>query len=291
MTPSPADGTVSGAAAPSPAGGPVTGAAGPAADLLIVADPADEVAVELADYAAEQGRTAVILDIFDAAQLFTVTLRDGTASVEPDLPLFLRLPPPPTPRVSFDAEFQYNECAAQLWAVAALTSAPVVNRPVSFPSAGLTSPSAALTERRAGEGGGGIEILTSRYPVPGPPQGDRLWVEDAGTLRTAPWPERPTGTGPYRARWSDADPVFEIVVVLGEHAWRCTTVDIDHLDLEDRSVAVAAALELTLAAVVWRITPDAAEARLVNVEPFPGLEQLRMVWLGLGPRLLEVLTR
>lgn len=261
----------------------------PPADLVIVADPADAVAVELAGYVKEHGRSAAILDPFDAARLFTVAVRDGTAAVEPEVPLFLRLPPPPARRTGFDAEFQLGECLAQLWAAAALTPAPVVNRPSASLVAGRASPSAAVTGHRAGERGGG-EVFSSRYPEPTAGEGEeRFWVEDLGALRTAPWPERPPGSGPYRARWSDADPAMETVVVLGDRAWRCTTAELDHLGLEERSVAAAAALDLDLAALVWRVRGAAAEARLVTVEPFPALEQLRMVWLGLGPRLLEVL--
>lgn len=259
------------------------------ADLLVVADSDDEVAVELAGYVAEHGRLALILDVFDAAQLFTVTVRDGVVRVDPEIPLFLRFPPLPVPRLSFDAEFHYSECLAQLLAAAALTSAPVINRPAPCSVAGLASPSAALTELRAGEPHGGVELFTSRFPVPGAPAGEQFWVEDLGTLRTSRWPERPSGAGPYRARWSDSDPAFEMVVVLGDHAWRCTTVDLDHLGLEQRSAAVAQALGLTLAAIVWRVSSDLMQAHLVNVEPFPGLEQLRMAWLGLGPCLLKAL--
>lgn len=259
------------------------------ADLLIVADPVDAVAVELAGYVGEHGRSARIVDVFDAARMFTVTVRGRMARVEPDLPIFLRLPPLPAQRVSFDAEFQYDECLAQLWAASALMSAPVINRPAPRTVSGRTSPSAALTELRAGEASCGVEVFSSRYPVPTDLQGEQFWVEDLSALRTSPWPERPVGTGPYRARWSDANPAFEMVVVLCGRAWRCTTVDIDYLGLEQRSIAVVKALDLSLAAVVWRVTAAATEARLVNVDPLPGLEQLRMVWLGLGPCLLEVL--
>ncbi|MFJ3308842.1 hypothetical protein ACIPSA_38510 [Streptomyces sp. NPDC086549] len=258
------------------------------ADLIVVADPQDAVAGEMAEYVAEQGRSVAVLDVFDAAQLFTVTTRAGAATVEPVVPLVLLLPPPPTRRISFDAEFQLGECLAHLWAVAALTPAPVINRPSATLVAGRTSRSAAVTERRAGEDGGS-EVFSFDYPRPGSPEGDTFWVEDLGTLRARPWPRRPPGTGPYRARWSDADPATETVVVLGDRAWCCTTVDLGHLALESRSVAAAAALDLCLAALVWRVTDGAAEARLVHVEPFPALEQLRMVWLGLGPRLMEVL--
>jgi hypothetical protein len=263
-----------------------------AADLVIVSDPADEVARELQAYVADTDRTAVILDVFDAAQAFTIIVRAGEAVVEPEVPMFLRFPAMPAQRLSFDAEFHVGECVAQIWAAAALSRAPVINRPAAALAGGRTSPSAAVTESRAGlsgTAGGGIEVFSSQYPEPVPGDGERFWVEDLGTLRTRAWPQRPGGSGPYRARWSDGDPVMEIVVVLGDRAWRCTTADIDHLDLERQSIAAAAALGLTLAAFTWRVTGEGASARLVNVDPHPALEPLRMVWLGLGPRLLEVL--
>ncbi len=269
------------------------------ADLVVVADPADEVAAEVKIFVEESGRSAAVLDVFDAAQLFTVSVRDGVAKVDPEVPLFLRLPSPPPLRTGFDAEFQFNECLAQLWAAAALTSAPVINRPSPQALGSRVSHSAALTGLRAGLDGGAVEIFSSRpSEPPEPPEppslsasgGDQWWVQDASTHLTSPWPLPPGDrTGPFRARWSDADPVFEAVVVLAGQAWRCTTADLDHLRLEERSDAVASSLDVTLAAVIWRLAPDLSSAWLVNVEPYPALEQLRMVWLGLGPQLLKVL--
>ncbi|WP_218825609.1 hypothetical protein [Streptosporangium subroseum] len=258
-------------------------------EFVIVADPADKVAAELAAYVREHGRTAAVLDVFEAAQLFTLSVIGGRATVEPVLPMILRLPAPPVLRTDVDAEFQFNECLAQLWAVAALSPAPVVNRPSAHSLGGQVSYSAALTAMRAGVHDGSAEVFASTYPEPGVPEGDRWWVQDTGTLTTSPWPERPVGEGPYRGRWSDSDPAFEIVVVLEGRAWRCTTADLEHLDLEGRSLAVSARLGLTLTAVTWRVTADAEDALLVNVEPYPGLEELRMVWLGFGPHLMKLL--
>ncbi|MBL7500110.1 hypothetical protein I6A84_11955 [Frankia sp. CNm7] len=275
-------------------------------DLLIVADPEDPVAAELTAYLAEHGRRAVTLDPFDAAQLFTVEvhsrpagdparLADGDAgaqvvvSVVPTVPMFLRVPDLADAAASFDARFQYQECVAQLWAAAALTDAAVVNRPTSRAFGGAVSDSAALTERRAEEPAGSVEVFAATFPDPAEQVDEGWWVRDAVTGHTAVWPRRPDGDGPYRARWSAADPAFEIVVVLGADAWRCTTAEIDHLELTTRSVTLAGRLGLTLAAVVWRVDADGGRARLVEVDPFPGVELLRMTWLGLGPRLLTLL--
>ncbi|MEU9145016.1 hypothetical protein [Streptomyces sp. NPDC048349] len=268
--------------------------------LVVVADPEDPVATEVRDFVVESGHEATVLDVFDAAQMFTVTVDDTAAPVvEPVLPMMLRLPAPPLLRISFDAEFQLNECLAHLWAVAALTSAPVINRPAPGGLGTSVSASAALTELRAGLPVGSVEVFSTRPPEPegavdaagesGGGEGSQWWVQDLASWTTAPWPQRPPGSGPYRARWSDPDPLFESVVVLGDHAWPCSAVELDGLRLEERSTEIVAQLGLQLASVVWRISPDLDRARPVVVEPFPDVEQLRMVWLGLGPRLLKVL--
>ncbi|MFE1556254.1 hypothetical protein ACFW6V_14915 [Streptomyces sp. NPDC058734] len=271
--------------------------------LVVVADPEDPVATEVRDYVVESGHEAVVLDVFDAAQTFTVTVGDGAAPVvEPALPMMLRLPAPPLLRISFDAEFQLNECLAHLWAVAALTAAPVINRPAPGGLGTSVSASAALTELRAGLPAGSVEVFSSGPPGPPEPDGSaegageagagegaQWWVQDLASWTTRPWPERSPGSGPYRARWSDPDPLFENVVVFGDHAWPCSSVELGGLRLEERSTGIVARLGLELASVVWRISPDLQRAHPVVVEPFPDVEQLRMVWLGFGPRLLKVL--
>ncbi|GGY01123.1 hypothetical protein [Streptomyces hiroshimensis] len=260
--------------------------------VVIVADPDDEVAAEVRDFVVESGHEAAVLDVFDAAQMFTVTVDGSAAGVEPALPMMLRLPAPPLRRISFDAEFHLHECLAHLWAVAALTTAPVINRPAPGGLGTRVSPSAVLTELRAGLTAGSVEVFSSLPPGPGPTaaeEGTQWWVQDLASWTTRPWPERPGGLGPYRARWSDPDPLFENVVVLGDHAWPCSAVELDGLRLAQRSTGIVARLGLELAAVVWRISPDLARAQPVLIEPFPDVEQLRMVWLGLGPRLLKVL--
>ncbi|WP_234536874.1 hypothetical protein [Streptomyces shenzhenensis] len=260
--------------------------------LVVVADPEDAVAAEIRDFVEDSGHEAVILDVFDAAQLFTVTVEDSVAVVEPAVPMILRLPSPPLRRISFDAEFQFNECLAHLWAVAALTPAPVINRPGPGGLGTRVSASAALTELRAGLPGGSVEVFSSRPPEPvGPAEAEstQWWVQDLASWTTVPWPERSGGSGPFRARWSAPDPLFENVVVLRDHAWPSSAVELDRLRLEERSTDIVARLGLDLAAVVWRISPDLTSAKPVMVEPFPDVEQLRMVWLGFGPQLLKVL--
>ncbi|MFJ9865991.1 hypothetical protein [Streptomyces sp. NPDC101165] len=268
--------------------------------LVVVADPEDPVAIEVRDFVRDSGREATILDVFDAAQLFTVAVDGSGAVVEPALPMFLRLPAPPLQRISFDAEFQLSECVAHLWAVAALTPAPVINRPEPGSLGTHVSASAALTELRAGLTGGSPEIFSSRpcgpHGEPADGQGTQWWVQDLDSWTTRPWPElsdalapSADGSGPCRARWSDPEPLFESVVVLGDQAWRSSPVDLDHLGLQERSTQIVARLGLQLSSVVWRLSPDLAQAWPVVVEPFPDVEQLRMVWLGLGPQLVKVL--
>ncbi|MCM3921014.1 hypothetical protein ND748_04895 [Frankia sp. AiPs1] len=260
-------------------------------DLLIVAEPDDAVASFVAEYLDEVGRRAVVLDPFHAAQLFTVAVSGGSALVTPRVPMLLRIPPPPVVSAGarHDAQFQYQECVAQLWAAAALTDLPVVNRPSVVAFGTAVSGSAARTDLAAGQPVSSVEVFSSTYPDPARQTDEAWWVQDTVTRQTTRWPQPPAAGGPFRARWSAADPVFEVVVVLAGAAWRCTTAEIDDLDLPGRSLAVVERLGLTLAALIWRVGDDGASAHLVDVDPFPGLDMVRMTWLGLGPHLLAVL--
>lgn len=259
-------------------------------DLLVVADAADATALEIRSYLAEHGRTAVIMDPVTAAQMFTISTSAGATVVEPDVATMLRLPPPPARWESFDAEFQFNECLAQLWAATALMTSPVINRPHPRWLGAAVSPSAVVTAVRAGVPVASTEVFSAQPAPPAGDAGEQWWVQDLPTLTVTAWPDSP-GSGPYRSRWSDADPAFEVVVTFLGKSWACTNVDLDHLELVPRSALASEALGLGLAALTWRIGPAGRTAELVHIEPFPGLEQLRMVWLGFGPHLLEVIRR
>ena len=259
-------------------------------ELVVVAHPSDQLAKELVDLAREQKRSAMVLDVFAAAQLFSISIDSAQAMIEPDLPLFLRVPAPPMLRTSFDEEFLFNESLATLWSVAALCKSPVINRPTSDSFGGRVSHSAALTELRAGINTTSLEIFSSSVaPAPVIDVVRQWYVQNIMTQQTTAWPALPEGHGPYCARWSDPEPVYEVVVVLGIKAWRCTSVELGYLELNEQSIALVQRLGLIFATVTWVIAHDLSSATAVNIEPFPLMEQVKYVWPELGPALLEEL--
>jgi hypothetical protein len=259
-------------------------------NLIVVGQPTDDLAVEVVRLAGVRGYAAALLDAYEAAHLFSIYVEAGRAVVEPDIPLLLRLPSSPVVRTSFDAEFQSGECLATIWTAAVLCRAPVINRPSGSGFVGLLSFSNALTEMRAGTDSGAFEVFAREMLPPPSDRQDQQWVvQDTGTYRTAIWPAAPEGYGPYRHRYTDADPAYEVVVVLGNRAWRCTTISPKDLLLEEKSITLMGRLHLTFGAIVWSISRDLTAARLVRIDPYPSMDLLQFVWSELGSALLEAL--
>lgn len=259
-------------------------------DLIIVGDRADRFSIEVVEIAKQTGYVAAILDVFEAGQLFSVSIDSGCAVVTPDLPMLLRMSSPSAMRTDFDTSFQYGECLATLWAAAALSKSTVLNRPTPSSFWGRSSNSSVLTKLRAGLSEEEIEVFSLHPTAPPTELANQQWyVQDLTTYTTTAWPNIPEGEGPYRAYYSDPDPAYEMVVVLGDQAWRCTTALLEHLELEQKSISIIKKLELTFGVVIWSISPDFENAALFRVNPFPSMQQVQFVWPALAPALLEAL--
>jgi hypothetical protein len=259
-------------------------------DLIIVGDESDRFCGEVAEIAMEKGYDVAILDVYDAARVFSIGIEDGQAFVTPDIPMILRMSPPAAVRASFDDSFQYGECLATLWAAAALSKSTVINRPTANSIWGRTSYSSVLTKLNAGAIEEQVEIFSSQAPTPPSKQVNKEWyLQDLVTYNTTPYPEIPKGEGPYRARWSEPDPAYEIVVVLDDKAWRCTNISLEHLELEEKSIFLVRNLDLIFGAVIWNISEDLTDTTIARIDSFPLMEQLQFVWPALAPALLEVL--
>lgn len=174
-----------------------------------------------------------------------------------------------------------------LWAAAALTRAPVLNRPTGRGFEARWSSSGAVTERRA-ETETAPELYACSPAGLGAPS-DAPWALEDSRGRTRPWTGADTGEAPYRARPLLADERYERVVVLGERAWRITSVPLERLDLEARSSALAARLGLAFACVTWGIDDAQESARLARIDPYPRADQVLPVWNECVPTLLEYL--
>jgi hypothetical protein len=262
-----------------------------ALDLVVVGEPEDRLAAELAARARAEGRSVLFAGIAACIERIVVATSCDSCRVDPDVPMLLRLPPPPATLLPPDEAFHRGERLAMLWAAAALCRSPVINRPGTGGFSGRCSPSAALTEIRAGVFAGRTEVFSR---VPPPPAGmdatGGIWcLQDTVTHSTTCWPDVPVGIGPYRARPVDPDEAYELVTVVGESAWRASTVPLESLALEARSIALVAALELTFAVVTWAVSRQGARGVPARVNPFPTLEQVRHVWPEVASTLLRVL--
>jgi hypothetical protein len=259
------------------------------ADLIIVAGKDDRVAVELEELAIRRHCKPLLMSVDGCARIFSISTNGPEVSVEPCVPLFLRPQLPVQVAQDFDAGFLRSECFATLWAAAALSSAPVINRPGFFGLGGRAAVSAAITELRGGLPIQRVEVFSDSLPEP-PGDVDVPWfTQSLQTLRTAAWPTEPEGGGPYRARSVAANPAYEVVVVLYEEAWRCTLAPLDGLQLERRSVELIEHLHLSFGTVIWNVREDLSEASVARVDPFPSMDQVQFVWPALGPALLRAL--
>jgi hypothetical protein len=256
-------------------------------DVFVVASTDDALAQAFVRACDRRGHSAEILDVDRAARRFTIAVDDGVVRVEPEAGLFLRIPPPPAIRPSFDEAFLSGECFAMLFAAAALGAAPVVNPPYRGSLNGRLTHSSAVTALRVGAGPVTQEVFASSVPEPpgeGPAQS---WcVQDLSTFGTATWPFATDGGGPFRARWADADRAYEMIVVLDATAWRTSRVDLRALRLESRSVDLVARLGLRFAVVTWAVSASLEAADVARVDPYPSLAQVRPVWPEVGEALV-----
>lgn len=261
-------------------------------ELLIVAGAHDRLAAELLDYATDVDLDARILSVEDASRLFTVHVTEDGSTVSPEIPTFLRPYSTAPTRTGVDEAFAQGECSATLLAACALTSAPVINRPSARGYVGRLTASGRLNELRTYVAGGSVEIFSSAADDPGQCPRDEVWyVQDVWTGEATAWPVLPASSGPFRGRWSAADPVYEIVTGLNEQAWRASTMPLDHLNLEQATLDLLRGVDLAFGTAIWRIDREFTAATLVRVDPFPPLDYVQFVWPALGPALVEALTQ
>lgn len=259
------------------------------ADLLIVCGPQDRVSHELNESAKRRGFVTAMLGLEESARLFTITTHAGRAEVTPSVPIFFRPLAAAAAPADFDQGFLTSECFSTLWAAAALTSAHVVNRPSYHGVGGRVSLSSSVTDLRVGRSAQRTEVFSSELPAPPGSSSLQWFTQSAQTYATAAWPSPPSPSGPYRARWLEPQPAYEVVVVLRTRAWRCTLVGLEHLELEAQSIELIERLELSFGTVIWSVAPDLSAAHVARVDPFPSMDQVQFVWPALGPALLEEL--
>lgn len=259
-------------------------------DLLIVGSNDDSFCEEVSELVKYKGYTSVILDIYDAAKLFSIAIADGKSDVTPNIPVILRIPSQAPIRTSFDDSFMYGECLATLWAATTLSKSIVINRPTATSLWGKISYSSSLTKLKAGDNNSNVEIFSSQ--VSSSPQllmNKQWYLQDLITYNTAAYPQIPEGVGPFRASWVDSNLEYEIIVVLEDKAWRCSNVKLEYLRLEEKSISLLRNLDLVFGTVTWSIDSNLENATIAQINPYPSLEEIQFVWSAFAPALLETI--
>ncbi|MBT9317727.1 hypothetical protein [Leptothoe spongobia] len=256
-------------------------------DLLIVADPDDSLAVSFSEFVKSSGINVARLSLIEASKIFTIEINRCGTNVYPEVPQFIRIPSLPIQRKSFDSEFYYGECFATLWATAAFTKSPVVNRPSTQGLFGNWTSSALITENQLNINTGRFEAFSRKPQASFENYG--LWIQDLSTWLVEESPNIPNGTGPYRYRPAIHSGGYEFVTVVGDSAWRATSKNLEGISLEAESIAIIKKLNLTFGVVIWSISSSLDEVFLVKVEPFPQMSLVQFNWSDVQKSLLKIL--
>lgn len=257
-------------------------------ELLLIAEPRDRVADELARAAAGRGIEAERLTYPEAALRMTVARRGTEVRVEPRAPIFLRPPAAASlwlPRVS---QFHHQEVRTLVWAAAALTQAAVVNRPDSHGFASRAFGASAVLRNRAAVAENPVEVFSSGPPTVGDPQD--WWLESQASGQvfalTGDVPDR----GAFRSAHVRADRHTVTATVAGRRVFVADPEADGAHGLGARSLAVCRALGVSFAALTWRLPDGDAGLELARIDHRPGLQQIGGAWTAVADALLEELA-
>jgi hypothetical protein len=262
-------------------------------DLLVVADRPDPLAERFVNSARAAGRSVEHLDYPNAAGRLSLSRVGRSVQIEPTVPIFLRLPRAARPWADGEVNFHRAERCSLVWAAAALTNAPVINRPNALGLAAGWSSSTTVACRRADIKADSREIFASQPPEPASavfPAVDESewWFEDQQTGRILSYSERGAARGPIRA--GRLRPGFElrVVTVVGARAFECQGVPASILE---RSMGAAMGLGLGFASVTWRWYASTASGELARVSPHPILHDVGDRWDDVASALLSELAQ
>lgn len=257
-------------------------------DVLIVAGGDDPVAHRVADDLQARRVSTEWLDGPTAALQFTVEMTGSTVAVDPVVPMFIRpsawwacVPPS-----DVDAVFLRSEQYGTLWAAAALTAAPVLNRPRRRSASERWTAAAIAAIDPAGDARIEEVYASASGEVPRGSEPD-WWAEDA-KYRVTPLAEAADGW-PVRARRINPDALYEVVTVVGDAGFAATRDPAtNRYGLVERSVALVHRAGFGFAAVTWAI--DDAGPLPVQLNAAPEEHEVMYAWDGIGAALVGALT-
>jgi hypothetical protein len=258
------------------------------ADVLIVSLETDGVAARLQRALEGKGRRVARLDGPAAARLFTVRVGPDSTSVVPSVPMFIRASAwwCNTPEESPDIRFLRAEAYATFWAAAAVSRAPVINRPGRDGPIGRMTRGAIVSALDGHPGEPAGETFASGPEVIGDGD-DSVWGEDVEFL-AAPIAHLRRGV-PVRASKVNPAALYEVVTVVGGRAFAATEdLRTDHWELPGRSLALVRQAGVHFATVTWAVEENGATPVRLNAAPEES--DLRYRWNEVAEALCEDLT-
>jgi hypothetical protein len=252
--------------------------------ITIIDEADDGFSEAFLAFARERGIRCQRMRLDDFALAVTIEHTAGAVEVRPDGPLLLRPLRGAPPEAGEPERFLWNERLAAAWSAAALSPAPVLNRPDEWGWGCRTAYSGALLERRSGLPSAGLEVFWCGAP---PDEADAMFHQDMTTWRIL---ERPAAAAMVRSRRLPSCRGWDQVIVVGARAFRASEADVGGQPLEEMSLAVARRLGLAFATVSWGLPADGAAAVLGRVNAFPGLHECAPVWSDVRAALLSELA-
>lgn len=232
-------------------------------EVLIVANPTDQLAFQLHEAVSRRGRRAVFVDGPSAARMFTITIDQSGEHVSPDVPLFLRASAWwGDNATSEDERFLRSETFSALWAAAALCRSPVINRPTPAGSLSRLTVSAIASSMGACTGNAHRELYVSDPAIARGRIDPPIWGEDI-EFRTRELSALRANV-PARVRSITLDVDYQTILVVGPRAF---TAAGNPADLLSRSVEIAAHFDLHFASVTWMIGTDGAIPVRLSADP------------------------
>ncbi len=231
-----------------------------------------------------------------AARLFTIRVSGRDCAVTPQIPMFIRHSAwwSDWPRATLDERFSVSESYSVLWSVAALSPAPVINRPDSAGWIAHLTVGTIRPVRLAGVGCGMTEVFASGPARAATNASDQvpnasnqvLWGKNA-EQETGEVTSLPEGI-PLRARPVDPGETYEIITVVGDRAFSATNDSRStEFALRDHSVQLARQACIQFATVTWAVGRDAVPVRL-NADA--NVAELRYAWREVEDALCADLT-
>ncbi len=252
--------------------------------IAIVAENDDRFALSFASFLRKRDIPHFKTTVEEFTRKITIIHDQGVLKISPAYSILLRPLSNSPGLLSEEARFIKNEEFGMIWSIGALNHLPVVNRPNEWGLGKNMSISTVVTERRINHQSlnherfwHGTETLDLGH----------MLHQDLYNWQTVPTPDP---VGYYRSRINEYCIGWEQVIVVGDKAFRTSTVLMEQDDLEEKSLEITKRLDLSFATLTWGICEEGRSHVLSRINPFPSIYECMPVWDEICESLIKLLT-